>query len=398
MTEVPSAAEAMCSGPAEQPAAGDAPQGGQSAAPEGLDPVATAAGEGEAAEDLVPSAKKAHVVFEDSDEEPEPVTYLRLGVDYELTADMEDLHVQCGRLAVMENLDQAPKLTRIALIANHIKKVEGLEANTELEHLEVYQSHIKRIENIAHLTKLECLDFSFNNIRIMQNMGTLVKLRHLYLPSNKIVEIEGLDNLTELTILELGANRIRDIENIAHLQKLEQLWLGKNKITSMALPGPLPALKQLSLQSNRLTDWHPTLFTHAPALEHLYLGHNGLPNVPDSPGMNQLEQLKELDLAGNPITELPELRLSQLEDLWANDCKVESLEQVEKLALLPVLDTVYLERNPLQADAEAYREAIIKHCPKLTQLDADPVVKPPPGPDMRDYSVKGIVKAVSKFQ
>lgn len=58
-----------------------------------------------------------------------------------------------------------------------------------------------------------------------------------------------------------------------------------------------------------------------------------------------------------------------------NDCQIADLEEVRKLASMPALKTVYLERNPMHglgdgASEARYTEAILQACPWITQLDA----------------------------
>ena len=57
--------------------------------------------------------------------------------------------------------------------------------------------------------------------------------------------------------------------------------------------------------------------------------------------------------------------------LQCNDNQIEDWKNVNELTKLPSLETVYLERNPLQTnDQGAYRRKILLALPKLLQLDA----------------------------
>lgn len=312
---------------------------------------------------------------------PTPVdegpTYYRLGVDYDINPEEEEVHFQCARIKKLENLEAVgQRLKKLVLIANCIEKIENLASNVNLEHLELYQNLLKKIENISHLQNLRILDLSFNRIR-SSDLSTcnFPHLERLYLSSNKITDIEGIFHLTSLKMVELGSNRIREIPaEMGRLCKLEELWLGKNKIMSMALP-PLPALRHLSLQNNRLEVWDASLFHNASGLTHFYVGHNNLPNLPDE--FSLLRNLVEVDLVKNAITCIrPVPELTKLEELWMNDNQITDLMQVQNLASFPSLKTVYLERNPMQCqgDAEAeerYRAAILQAVPHISQLDAE---------------------------
>ncbi|CDJ65858.1 hypothetical protein, conserved [Eimeria necatrix] len=294
----------------------------------------------------------------------------RLGIDIPVDPNDEELSFQASRIFRIENLKELKRLRRLELVANEVTVIEGLEEQgPTLEELVLYQNHIKCIDNIRHLTNLRILDLSFNGIRRIQNLETLVNLRELFLSNNKITKIEGLSTLTELRMLELGSNRIRLVEGIENLTKLTELWLGRNKITRLELPS-LPLLGRVSLQSNRIEEWNIGFFEKCPKLRELYLSHNNLPSPPAE--INRLEELAVLDLCCNRIDDLEAVAsLSKLQDLWLNDNKLETLEKIRCLQVLPSLDTLYLERNPLQANlGPGYRQAVTDLLPRLSQLDA----------------------------
>jgi len=324
-----------------------------------------------------PFERRARVTLPEHEEDEGP-TYFRLGVDYEIDPEEEEVHFQCARIKKIENLETVgPKLKKLALIANCVEKIENLETTVNLEHLELYQNLLKKVDNISHLTKLTTLDLSFNKIRHTDSLAScpFEHLERLYLSSNKIDVMEGVFHFKSLKMLELGSNRLRAVPpEIANLVNLQELWLGKNKIASMALP-PLPALKHLSLQNNRLEAWDAALFQNASSLTHLYLGHNNLPDLPEEFAL--LTKLVEVDLVKNAISHIkPVPELKCLEDLWLNDNQIEDLTEVRHLASFPALKTVYLERNPMQSlgDKEAekrYKDAILEAVPNIVQLDAD---------------------------
>lgn len=304
-------------------------------------------------------------------------TYWRLGTDYPVGPNEEEIHIQCGRIKKLENLEEVGgKLKKLILIASCIEKIENLESNVNLVHLELYQNLLKKIDNIGHLTQLENLDLSFNKIRSCESLGIcqFENLERLYLSSNKIADIEGCFHFKNLKMLEFGSNRIRSIPSkLSELTSLRELWLGKNKIVSMAMP-PLPALRHLSLQNNRLEIWDGSLFANAPGLTHLYFGHNNLPDIPDD--FAKLTELIELDLAKNAITLIkPVEQMVSLQELWMNDNQIEDLFQVQHLGAFSALKTVYLERNPMhglgdETKEKRYKDAILQAVPNLQQLDA----------------------------
>eukprot|EP01056_Protomagalhaensia_sp_Gyna25_P004880 Protomagalhaensia_sp_Gyna_25__4879@NODE_512_length_3236_cov_146_664060_g401_i0_p2_GENE_NODE_512_length_3236_cov_146_664060_g401_i0NODE_512_length_3236_cov_146_664060_g401_i0_p2_ORF_typecomplete_len338_score41_55LRR_9/PF14580_6/3_7e15LRR_9/PF14580_6/1_5e11LRR_9/PF14580_6/0_02LRR_9/PF14580_6/9_6e21LRR_4/PF12799_7/0_019LRR_4/PF12799_7/8_1e10LRR_4/PF12799_7/2_3e10LRR_4/PF12799_7/4_8e08LRR_4/PF12799_7/1_8e05LRR_4/PF12799_7/44LRR_4/PF12799_7/2_4e07LRR_4/PF12799_7/1_1e05LRR_4/PF12799_7/15LRR_8/PF13855_ len=318
----------------------------------------------------LPSGSKEARHHEGSEQQEEgPLEYMRLGVDLNLTPGQSEIYYHLARIPRIENLDNCSDLKVLSLVSNLIERIEKLEECSNLERLELYQNRIKVIENIAHLRHLTDLDLSFNKIKKIQNLETLVKLKNLFLSSNRITQIEGLDTLIELEQLELGSNRIRTVENIQQLAKLKQLWLGKNRIVHMALP-PLPSLINLSFQCNRLAEWNPALFAACPLLEEGYFSENQLPDPPEE--ILTWQRLRVLDLGKNKVKSLRVVsKLKNLTELWLNDNCVASLEEVDHLKNLALLETLYLERNPLQEQlGPGYRQAILTRLPQLTQLDA----------------------------
>ncbi|PHJ26046.1 leucine-rich repeat protein lrr1 [Cystoisospora suis] len=303
-------------------------------------------------------------------EDPEGITYQRLGVDLELKQTDEDLSFQTSRIHRIENLELCPRLKNLELNANDIEKIENLEVVPELEQLELYQNRIRKIENLETLVHLRVLDLSFNKIRKIEGLERLGQLVKLYLSSNRIENVEGLESLLKLELLELGSNRIRNVVGIGQLTNLKELWLGKNKLTSMRLPF-LPKLQRLSLQSNRLTTWDVRLFDDCPALEELYLSHNQLPG--EIPGeIRHLRKLKIFDIGVNAIGNIEAAaQLPELQELWMNNNKIETLEGVKCLRGVGSLHTLYLEGNPVQANlGPSYRQNLVKILPQLRQLDA----------------------------
>lgn len=87
-------------------------------------------------------------------------------------------------------------------------------------------------------------------------------------------------------------------------------------------------------------------------------------------------------MSNNGIVTILEAKfLKELEDFWvcyrypnyslfqANDNKIASWSEVDSLAHLPTLSTVYLERNPIYYDS-AYRRRVMLALPQVTQIDA----------------------------
>jgi len=299
------------------------------------------------------------------------------------------------------------ELTSLILRSHLIKDMSGLESLPKVETLELYDNMVQSLDVISMKgcgrTTLRVLDMSYNAIRDMTpiqycNGETLTEL---YLANNKLKQISGLKHLTNLRKLDLGANKIRvlDDKELSGLKNLEELWIGKNKIESLQGLESLRNLRRLDVQSNRLTtvmnekDGDCFLNSQRNTLEELYLAHNGLDDVgisgllslTNSSSSSTFPKLTILDLSRNRLTSTAPLVIDSknnltghwpsLEELWLSGNVITDLEAIRSLKeasgknLLPKLETVYLEYNPVSKDFE-YRKKLAEFIPTLLQIDA----------------------------
>jgi len=304
------------------------------------------------------------------------------------------------------NLSQ---LQTLVLRSHLIKEMPGLYSLPKLETLELYDNMVQSLDEESLKgcgpTTLRILDMSYNAIRSMApvqycNGETLTEL---YLANNKLKEISGLKHLKNLRKLDLGANRIRVLNGseLSGLVNLEELWVGKNKIETLDGIQTLTKLRRLDVQSNRLmsvvneADGLCYLNPLRENLEELYFAHNGL----DDDGISGLislagrggntcnfPKLNVLDLNRNRLTTTAPLVIDSenedvygewpmLEELWISGNAIDNFDAVSPLKdassrnHLPVLQTVYLEYNPVANDFE-YRKKLAEYLPTLSQIDA----------------------------
>ena len=278
-------------------------------------------------------------------------------------------------------------------------------------------------------SSLRVLDMSYNSIRDMvplQYCGT--NLQELYLAKNKIKVMTGLKQFTQLQKLDLGHNRIRvlDKDELNGLANLQEFWIAKNKLENLDGIECLTQLRTLDVQENRLTTLTSSsnesgmnglcyLHHQRNTLEELYLAHNGLDNnglsslLALSPKLSSstngtgndyitFPNLTLLDLSRNRLDSIDSLFIDasseekrvnnaidvgvnvdgdwpSLETLWlsgnniTNFDDIRCLKYASDLNLLPKLDTIYVEYNPVSKDYE-YRQKISEYIPQLKQLDA----------------------------
>ncbi|XP_074154075.1 protein phosphatase 1 regulatory subunit 7 isoform X2 [Sminthopsis crassicaudata] len=291
-----------------------------------------------------------------------------LPVDMEtvhLDEDAEDIDLNHYRIGKIEGFEVLKKVKTLCLRQNLIKCIENLEELQSLRELDLYDNQIRKIENLEALKDLETLDISFNLLRSIEGIDQLTQLKKLFLVNNKISKIENLSNLQQLKMLELGSNRIRAIENIDSLTNLDSLFLGKNKITKLQNLDALTNLTVLSMQSNRLTKIEG--LQNLVNLRELYLSHNGIEVIE---GLENNNKLTMLDIASNRIKKIENVsHLIELQEFWMNDNLIESWSDLDELKGAKNLETVYLERNPLQKDPQ-YRRKIMLALPTIRQIDA----------------------------
>ena len=269
------------------------------------------------------------------------------------------------------HLERFPNLQHLCLRQNQVSSLSFPEGwGTQLEELDAYDNAISHIKGLDALVGLTSLDLSFNKIKHIKRISHLHNLTDLYFVQNKITRIEQLQGLDQLTNLELAANRIREIENLDCLPRLQELWLGKNRITELKNLAALQSLRLLSVQSNRITSSSLDHLSALPSLTELYISHNALDNITPLSGC---VKLAIIDISSNPITSIAGLKpLTELEELWASDCNIDSFVDIEQeLRGKSRLTTVYFEGNPIQTmQRPLYRNKVKIALPQVKQVDA----------------------------
>ncbi|MBN3314674.1 PP1R7 phosphatase, partial [Atractosteus spatula] len=294
-------------------------------------------------------------------EEESPVDMDTITLDPE-EEDVDLVHCRIGKI---EGLEILKKAKTISLRQNLIKQIENLESLSGLRELDLYDNQIHKLENLQALTEMEVLDVSFNVLRKIEGLERLTRLRKLFLLHNKISRIDNVGHLSNLEMLELGSNRIRVIENLDALSQLDSLFLGTNKITRLQNLDGLHNLTVLSIQSNRITKMEG--LQSLVNLRELYLSHNGIEVIE---GLENNKKLTTLDVAANRIKKIENIsHLTELQEFWMNDNQIENWGDLDELKNARGLETVYLERNPLQKDPQ-YRRKIMLALPSVRQIDA----------------------------
>ena len=133
-------------------------------------------------------------------------------------------------------------------------------------------------------------------------------------------------------------------------------------------------VQKVSLQLNRIERIPLHSLSGLTNITELYLSENGLTELG---GISGLVTLRILDVAQNRLTTFDGIEtLTGLEEFWANNNNISDWKEVERIALCPRINTVYLECNPIggksftKESVAEYRKRVLSILPNLIQLDA----------------------------
>ncbi len=141
------------------------------------------------------------------------------------------------------------------LSSNYIERIENLSPLTQLQTLNLSSNEVSRIEGLQALKNLENLDLSDNKIAMVSNLSANVKLKKLMLSRNQLdvcpslLQNKSLQVSCELKpqVLDLSYNHIRTVSDMSEClpNQLKSLYLGYNKIMDLLSPLFLLFLEQL---------------------------------------------------------------------------------------------------------------------------------------------------------
>lgn len=185
-------------------------------------------------------------------------------------------------------------------------KLVGETYDERTKTLDLSRKGLTGIPDLSGFKKLEDLSLRFNRIEKIERLDDLPFLHKLDLCGNRIQKIEGLESVPRLTRLNLSGNNISRIENLNQLTNLRRLYLADNLINKIENLEGLPLLEVLDLSN-----------TDIELAELTYIGYEGNRNgIRVIENIDLLKNLKELKLARNKITQVPNLEgLSLLEKI-----------------------------------------------------------------------------------
>ncbi|EDO17570.1 hypothetical protein Kpol_534p51 [Vanderwaltozyma polyspora DSM 70294] len=268
-------------------------------------------------------------------------------------SNLQNLFLTNNRISTFD--DKLPKLRALEIPGNPITSIPYQDFfPLNMTSLSLNKAKLSSIpgELFVKLARLEKLDISENNLtQIPSQISMLNKLIYLSIARNKIESLpKEFSKLTNLKTLDLHSNNIRDLVNGAENIELTYLNLSSNAFGNQAINGgefftklsPSSKLAKTLMffiaADNQFDDSSWTRFNCFKNLKVLNLSYNNFTDISNL----ELENLTELYFSGNKLISLPSdtiLRWKYLKTLMLNGNQLLSLpSEVSKLSQLTVFD------------------------------------------------------------
>ena len=238
----------------------------------------------------------------------------------------------------------------IKLYRNKVVEIRFFEENIDslddflpfadtLKEIIFYKCNLSDLSNLKYFKQLRVLGFnrcSFSNIEKFKNFTNLPKLKELVLNGSEITYLNIFSNsIKSLSISETSIKTLIDI----NIPNLKSLSMTHNPIK--AIDALFPKLRELYITAGNF-DLYSLKYTLN--LRDLY-AYDCVKNQ-SFDGAAVCTKLKFLQLYGEPFTNfLPFIKLNSLEILDLQESEIESLEGLEQMHNLKVLE---LFGNPIQ--------------------------------------------------
>jgi hypothetical protein len=188
---------------------------------------------------------------------------------------------------------------------------------------------------------------SNNNLSDLYGIQYLKNLKNLVLRENHINKLDSIDGLPFLSFIDLSNNVLRNVErcNIGNLPNLKIFVCGENYLKNVNAFSKLNSLIFISFENNKIAD-----YSHVEKL-------------------NDIENLRELNISNNPITKAMSYR-SNIIKRFFKLIKIDGIEvtkEERELIMLEMNGTV--EEQPIQVISMT--QSNIKGSVKLKYVNLD---------------------------
>lgn len=201
---------------------------------------------------------------------------------------------------------QTPQITAgDGTLVGHQLKLEGISVGN-LPELEADFSHVSSL-NLKNMRIGNTIDNFLSNFP---------KLRWLNMEATGLRKLpSNIGNMEEATKIYLGKNRItltpQTAGHINKLQKLKILDLSENPLDVLPDFQSLLNLRALKLNNTGIEHW-PAGIENLPDLSHVDMRHNNIAVLPDGFFRMRAEQLRNVQLHGNPLTPETEQAVNEI--------------------------------------------------------------------------------------
>ena len=208
------------------------------------------------------------------------------------------------------SLTEAAVITRIEVVTDNIKSLQGIEYMSALTYLFAGPSAhgsgqgqltSLNLSNNKALKYLDCRSNQLNSLNVTHNSN----LKEFKCWNNKL-EVLDVSANTALEILECDSNLLSDLD-VSHNTQLKELRCSNNQISSLILSNA--KLTNLGCSSNPLTS---LLIIDCPSLEELWCENTPLATI----NVSSNSRLKWLSVQESRITKLDISNNLELEYLW----------------------------------------------------------------------------------
>ncbi|XP_070775217.1 carboxypeptidase N subunit 2 [Enoplosus armatus] len=288
-----------------------------------------------------------------------------------------------------DTLEESPQLTKLIFLNNALRSInsQAFEHLAKLQELEIsgnpWLEHLF-LGTFSKQGNLTILLLNFNRFKtVLPGMfDSLKQLETLQIKGNIISDLPTFlfANLHNLRVLDLSQNKLQGVnrETFSGLARLEILKMNSNLISGFT-PDTFHNISQLielHLEGNKISELTDNIFFMLTKLKVLNLRGNLLTTFSDKVFGFEASNLKELNLKGNRLIELPSLRsLTSLTDLFLSSNLLSNLPE-DIFRNVTVLENLDLSENQLTSLPEMIFndllsiKAIHLHKNNLSKVDA----------------------------